>query len=75
MNWWTKSPVASWLRVFVSAMLVVVVADLAAEGSLSVVSKWESWVVAGLVATLPVIANWLNPKDVRYGRVEGDATH
>ena len=35
---------------------------------LDVLDRWQSWIIAGLVAALPILINWLNPADPRYGR-------
>jgi hypothetical protein len=54
----------SWLRVFLSAVLTYVLAGLAAGTSLD----WKAVGIAGAVAVLPVIINWLNASDTRYGK-------
>ncbi len=54
----------SWLRVFLSAILTYVLAGLAADTAL----EWQAILIAGAVAVLPVIINWLNVNDPRYGR-------
>jgi hypothetical protein len=65
----SRTVLASWLRVFGAALLTAFLIDLTQGGSLDVFSNWGTWVVAGLVSVLPVIINWLNPNDPRYGRV------
>lgn len=57
----------SWLRVFLAACLTAVLAGLVDGGGLN----WQTVLIAGLVSVLPVIINWLNPNDPRYGRIEG----
>jgi hypothetical protein len=49
----------SWLRAFV-----------AGSAALAMSGNWQPIDVlkAGLAAVLPVIYNWANPKDTRYGR-------
>lgn len=62
----TKAMLKSWLNVFVAAVitaLIVVIGD----GNVSVEDLWYV-LVAGAVAVLPVIKNYFDPKDTRYGR-------
>jgi hypothetical protein len=56
----------SWLRVFAAAAITVLVADVADGGFAGI--DWEGIAIAGVVAVGPVILNWLNPNDPRYGR-------
>lgn len=56
----------SWLRVFLAAFITATLADIVDGGLNSV--DWETVLIAGLVAVGPVIINWLNPSDPRYGR-------
>lgn len=63
MNAQTKAVLASWGRVFAAAILTYVLTGLAAGTALD----WRAVLVAGLVAVLPVIINWLNANDPRYG--------
>ena len=64
-----KNPVGSWLRVFISVVLGLWLADLISSGSLHFdLSEWQAWTAAGLIAVLPVIIAWVNPKDERFGR-------
>lgn len=55
----TKCLLGSWLRAFV-----------AGAAALAMSGNWQldDVLKAGLVAVLPVIYNWANPKDERYGR-------
>jgi hypothetical protein len=55
----TKCLLGSWLRAFV-----------AGSAALAMSGNWQPIDVlkAGLAAVLPVIYNWANPKDTRYGR-------
>jgi hypothetical protein len=54
----------SWARVFLAAALTYVLAGLAAGTPLA----WQAVGIAGAVATLPVVINWLNTDDPRYGK-------
>lgn len=71
-NWLAKSPLASAAKVFVAVLLGVVVADWVDAGTISF-DKWQTWVIAGLASAVPVLINWLNPSDPRYGRNAGDS--
>lgn len=63
-----NTAVASFLKVFASTILTLFLADLVSAGSFDVLAKWEGWVIAALASSLPIIINWLNPTDARYGR-------
>jgi len=68
-QWLGTSPLASFLKVFVSVLLTVAVAEWAEVGDIGF-DNWQTWVIAGLVSAIPVLANWLNPNDPRYGKTE-----
>jgi len=51
--------IKSWVKVFVAASFAVYAAGSASIGNI---------INAGLVAVIPVIISWLDPKDTRYGR-------
>jgi hypothetical protein len=55
----TKCLLGSWLRAFVAGSVA-----LAMGGNY----EPNDVLKAGLAAVLPVIYNWANPKDTRYGR-------
>ena len=62
----TKAMLKSWLNVFVASLitaLIVVIGD----GNISVEDLWYV-LVSALVAVLPVIKNYFDPKDTRYGK-------
>jgi len=66
-EWFSTSPVASALRVFVAIILAAAVADWSTAGTINFAS-WQTWVIAGAVSALPVITRWLNPYDPAFGR-------
>jgi len=68
-NFWAKSPVASWIKVFVSAVIAQYLISLIEGYSLFSWDKvmLEKLLTAGAVAVLPVIINFINKKDTRYG--------
>lgn len=67
LEWLALSPLASALKVFTAIVLSFAVADFARTGAIDF-ADWQTWVIAGLGAAVPVIVNWLNPSDDRYGR-------
>lgn len=60
--WFAQSPLASFLRTFVAIVIAQAVAEFAKLGTFDF-SRWESWLIAGLVAAAPVLLRWLNPAD------------
>ncbi len=64
--------VQSWIKVFVSTILALFLADLInGSGTLNLTSVW-TYVSAGLVAVLPLVINYLNPSYGRYGAGSDD---
>lgn len=53
----------SWVKVFLSAVLTMIIA----KGDIFAVSLKEC-VSAGAISILPIIINYLNPHDIRYGK-------
>ena len=53
----------SWLKVFLSAILTMVMA----KGDIYMVTLKEC-ISAGIISILPIIINYLNPHDKRYGK-------
>lgn len=64
MNEQAKAVLWSWARVFLAAGLAYILNALIEQDALSV----RGVAIAGLVAMLPIVINWLNPADTRYGR-------
>lgn len=64
LSWLASSPLASFAKIFAAGVLGWIVLNL---DNLSV----HPAVAIGLASALPVIINWLNPVDSRYGN-EGD---
>lgn len=64
-----KELVFSWLKVFGASVLTAFLTILTATQALPTSAEaWTGILIAGLVAVIPVIINWLNPNDTRYGR-------
>lgn len=61
-KWYAESPLASYLRVFVSIVFASAVTDFVALGHFDF-ANWEKWVIAGLVAIVAPASRVLNPKD------------
>ena len=54
----------SWARVFLAAALTYILTALTGGGGID----WRGVLIAGAVSLLPVVINWLNANDPRYGR-------
>lgn len=64
-----KAVVFSWLKVFGASVLTAFLMILTATQALPTSAEaWQGILIAGLVAVIPVIINWLDPSDTRYGR-------
>ena len=66
-----NTPLGSWAKSFVAFILGAAVVDWSSTGVISL-DKWQTWVIAGLAATIPPVLAWLNPKAGRYGRSHGE---
>lgn len=53
----------SWLKVALTAILTMIIA----KGNIYEVTL-EEVISAAVVSVLPIIVNWLNPHDPRYGK-------
>lgn len=62
----TKAMLKSWLNVFVAAVITALIVVLG-DGAISVEDLWYV-LVAGLIAVLPVIKNYFDKNDPRYGK-------
>lgn len=62
----TKAMLKSWLNVFLASAITALIVVLG-DGSITVEDAWYV-LVAGLVAVLPVIKNYFDKNDHRYGR-------
>lgn len=60
--WLATSPTASFLKILVAA-------GLGAVGSYLATAQVHPLVVAIAAAVIPVVVNWLNPADIRYGNL------
>lgn len=62
----TKAMLKSWANVFVAAALTALIVVLG-DGSITVEDLWYV-LVAGAIAVLPVVKNYFDKSDTRYGR-------
>ena len=66
----TKAMLRSWLNVFVAAVITaILVVFTSNQGTIPLDGEtWLSVLIAGLVAVLPVVKNYFDPNDPRYGQ-------
>ena len=65
----TKAIIQSWFNVFIAAAITALTVTLVDKQTLAL--DWntvEAILIAGLVAVLPVIKNYFDKNDTRYGR-------
>lgn len=67
LDWLAASPLASFLKVFLSTLAVAAVADWSDNGVIDF-GNWQVWVIAACVAAVPLIINAANPQYPLYGR-------
>lgn len=60
-KWLATNPIGGFAKVATGAMLVWIVDNLSTFQIPEIVQ-------VGLIAGLPIIINWLNPADLRYGK-------
>lgn len=62
----TKAMLKSWLNVFAAAVITALIVVLG-DGNVSVEDLWYV-LVSAVIAVLPVIKNYFDPNDPRYGK-------
>lgn len=62
-----NTPLGSAIKVFIAVALTLIVADWTGHGVISF-DSWQTWIIAGFASAVPIIVNWLNPADFRYGK-------
>ena len=69
MSQQTKAMIKSWANVFFAAVITAVLVILTSNGGTIPLDgeTWLSVLIAGLVAVLPVIKNYFDKNDPRYG--------
>lgn len=63
--------VFSWLKVFLATILTLFIADGADLFAVDV-TDIKAWVAAAFAAVLPLVINYINPRDTRYGTKEDE---
>ena len=71
-TWLANTPLGGAFKTFLAVLLAAVVGDWATAGEISL-GNWQTWVIAALVSAVPVVVNWLNPADGRYGKSNEEA--
>lgn len=61
-KWFAVSPVASFVRHFLSLVIASAIAEFANLGGFDF-TNWRLWIITGLVAAAPPLLRWLNPVD------------
>ena len=62
----TKAMLKSWLNVFMASLITALIVVLG-DGNISVEDLWYV-LVSAVIAVLPVIKNYFDPSDHRYGK-------
>ena len=62
----TKAMLKSWLNVFMASLITAVIVVLG-DGTVTVEDLWYV-LVSAAIAVLPVIKNYFDPSDTRYGK-------
>lgn len=62
----TKAMLKSWLNVFMASLITALIVVLG-DGNVSVEDLWYV-LVSAVIAVLPVIKNYFDPNDPRYGK-------
>lgn len=62
----TKAMLKSWLNVFMASLITALIVVLG-DGNVSVEDLWYV-LVSAAIAVLPVIKNYFDPSDTRYGK-------
>lgn len=62
-----NTPIGGFVKVFLSAVVVRYMAEGASLFSMDI-NMWHKLINTGFGAALPVIINYLNPNDPRYGK-------
>lgn len=68
-KYFLNTPIASWIKVFISAILAEILIELQKGKSLFTwdIEMASKVLTTALLSLLPMIINYLNPNDPRYG--------
>jgi uncharacterized membrane protein YgaE (UPF0421/DUF939 family) len=72
MSTQTKAMLKSWFNVFISALITAVLVILTSNnGTIPLDGElWLGALISAVVAVLPVIKNYFDTSDPRYGHIE-----
>lgn len=72
MSTQTKNMLKSWLNVFISALIASILVILTSNnGTIPMDGEvWLGVLISAVVAVLPVIKNYFDTNDPRYGKTE-----
>ena len=65
-NWLANTPLGTAFKTFLGVVIGAAVVDFTTTQDIAF-DHWKMWVIAGLVSATPVVINYLNPSDSRYG--------
>jgi hypothetical protein len=66
-RWLARSPFGGWFKAFLSAALAQFLVNGSDVFSLTSAAVLKGLLASGVAGTLPVVINWLNRSDPRYG--------
>lgn len=66
MSNFLNTAVGGWLKVFLATILSLVLVNMS-NGQDIFSMDWKQIVSGAVAALIPVLINWLNPNDPRYG--------
>ncbi len=66
-TWLAATPLGSAFKMFLAILLGAVLLTWTSEGQISW-DHWQTWLIGALAIATPIVINWLNPADGRYGR-------
>ena len=64
--WLATSPLGSALKVSLGFLLTAAVMTWTSTGTIDF-GKWQTWVIGALGVGAPIVVNYLNSDDTRYG--------
>lgn len=71
----TKAMLKSWANIFIAAVITALLVVILDTNTLALDWKTaEAVLIAGLIAVLPVVKNYFDPNDTRYGKVANGNT-
>jgi hypothetical protein len=65
--WLATTPLGSALKVFLAFLFGAALLTWTQDGQISF-DAWQTWLIGAMAVAVPIIINWLNPADTRYGR-------